>query len=85
MEMKKTMQFICITLQIFNGMLAFVTSQMQTRRIVKTIKANNLPQWILMGGGLVAAIVGTFIIFNQARKGIQQIDENNQILRSKLH
>jgi hypothetical protein len=53
---------ICIFLQVANGIFAFVTSEVQTKRIMKTGKRyNGVIILLFVAGGLLAG-GGTFLL-----------------------
>jgi hypothetical protein len=68
------LQVACLVLQIGNGIFAFITSQVQTNRILNDLRRFNVPALFILGGGLIAAVFGTFSILAVLKKGKKDID-----------
>lgn len=72
---------LIVLLHLEASIVALVTSIIQTHRIIKTISRFNTPALLILSGGLIAAVFGTFSILKIVKKGAQQIEENNKMLR----
>lgn len=60
-------RFILIV-ESLTALFAFVTSVIQTKRIIKSIQRYNNPSIVILGGGLIAAVAGTFVIMKKINK-----------------
>ena len=66
-----------------NIVLALATSIVQTRRIMDTIRRFNTPALCVLGGGLLAAIFGTFGILHKFKPITKDINELKQYIYNK--
>jgi methyl coenzyme M reductase subunit D len=72
---------VAIILHFISSTIAFVVSETQTRRIIKSTRTENLINCIIMVTGGVIALVGTLSIMKVVKKGARQVEENNHMLR----
>jgi uncharacterized membrane protein YdcZ (DUF606 family) len=75
---------LAILLHIMSSGLALVVSESQTQRILKVVRSYNMALIIPFVVGAIVAPIGTIVILKKVNKGIQKIQENNQMLKGGL-
>jgi hypothetical protein len=72
---------LAVVLHLISSGLAFITSQVQTRKIIKDSRRQNIINASIMIGGGAIALIGTSTIMKVVKRGAKQVEENNKILR----
>lgn len=83
-----SIKVIAVLLHLFSSVLAFVTSETQTRKIINSTKKQNaINVYVMIVGGIIAS-GGTALIFVNIKKGTKQITDkvvdNNRMLKEKM-
>lgn len=79
-----SIKVLAVLLHVISSGIALVTSETQTRRIIRATKKYEMISLGIKGVGLIIAGGGTLIILKKLANGLKVIKDNNFLLRNKI-